>query len=886
MGDRIAEETLGEGSRSRTQPNDASMHGGGSPPRKRVRRSPSYEPYQRSEATARRPSDNIGSASTHKMPPRDPAYDRDKRHMLENSRPSVRDNRSGFASRYSNDGQSRDNANNGRFNKWDHGSSRDHKDLRPDSTKSYIGGFPRKSLADQSDVFSRSGSGNGFKRQANPASTQKRLPTSPAASKKNRRDSRSRSPERPRERLHTSQRTSGEPSRSSRRQEERDPLITASSRPQRGRTSPPRGQDLPADKGSRASHPAALSGKVPTSPSVRSTASRNPGALSQSRPAPVKIALPSAESKQVPLGPASSRIRPKPISISPNVANRNPPLHQQPFPARSVPSGPRAMSSPHRGTPGTPNDSDLAALENLQSSLRLQHEIYDGMRNAASGEVRQVLLDLIQSDPEFNSDDEAFWRRNLKKQPSEDQLTNLRVLQGQHMIISGLERQEKELQTRLSNAASAATQGEKYQTGSISRQQERAHELSSKSETRMHPLRNDTKATIEDPQRPHHQTRREHDIARRQPEDERTSVELQTKAIAGNQTQEQSSSGRSEKKKSEEKRRPAEKKKPVPYEKIAQVGEGTYGKVYKARNGDGTGLVALKRIRMEGEKDGFPVTAMREIKLLQSLDQGNIVKLYEMMISHGSVHMVMEYMDHDLSGILSQPQITLSVANLKSFCQQMLRGLAYLHRKAILHRDMKGSNILINSRGELKLADFGLARHFTKRKRNDYTNRVVTLWYRSPELLLGETMYDVCIDNWSAGCIMLELFVRKPVFQGNDEIHQLEVIYEIMGTPTEEEWPGLANMPWYELVKPKEVLPSRFEEYFAKRLNTAGTELAKGLLHYDPAKRLTADQALESTFFSTEEPAPEIPSHIASIVGEWHEMEAKHERARRKQRQT
>jgi hypothetical protein len=700
IGDRISEETLGEGSRSRTQPNDASMHGGGSPPRKRVRRSPSYEPYQRSEATARRPSDNIGSASTYKMPPRDPAYDRDKRHMLENSRPSVRDNRSGFASRYSNDGQSRDNANNGRFDKWDHGSSRDHKDLRPDSTKSHTGGFPRKSLADQSDVFSRSGSGNGFKRQANPASTQKRLPTSPAASKKNRRDSRSRSPERPRERLHTSQRTSGEPSRSSRRQEDRDPLITASSRPQRGRTrsmsssdsgssrsrsryrrrysrsssstpprssrrrrrssssssrrsgrtkrrynrsstrsdssrSPPRGQDLPADRGSRASHPAALSGKVPTSPSVRSTANRNPGALSQSRPAPVKIALPSAESKQVPLGPASSRNRPKPISILPNVANRNPPLHQQPFPARSVPSGPRAMSSPHRGTPGTPNDSDLAALENLQSSLRLQHEIYDGMRNAASGEVRQVLLDLIQSDPEFNTDVEAFWRRNMKRQPSEDQLINLRVLQGQHMIISGLERQEKELQTRLSNAASAATQGEKYQTGSISRQQERAQDLSSKSETRMHPLRNDTKATIEDPQRPHHQTRREHDIARRQPEDERTSVELQTKAIAGNQTQEQSSSGRSEKKKSEEKRRPAEKKPPVPYEKIAQVGEGTYGKVYKARNGDGTGLVALKRIRMEGEKDGFPVTAMREIKLLQSLDQGNIVKLYEMMISHG-----------------------------------------------------------------------------------------------------------------------------------------------------------------------------------------------------------------------------------------------------------
>ncbi|KAJ9114564.1 hypothetical protein QFC20_001438 [Naganishia adeliensis] len=471
----------------------------------------------------------------------------------------------------------------------------------------------------------------------------------------------------------------------------------------------------------------------------------------------------------------------------------------------------------------------------------MQHAIYEDMLASASPDVKDVLAALIRSDPDFTADVDSFWIQMTRQLPTAEQLQMLRVLQGQYMVLCDLERQV-ELEAAFANGVAdnsttglapgpAESQGiQRPDTQGPSQASESASQQESKKSTQ--------------------ESRKNEEIAK---------VERAKRREA----------------------RPA-----LPYEKIAQVGEGTYGKVYKARNSEGLGLVALKRIRMEGEKDGFPVTAMREIKLLQGLDHVNIVKLHEMMISNGSVHMVMEYMDHDLSGILSQPQITLSVANLKSFCQQMLRGLAYLHGKAILHRDMKGSNILINSKGELKLADFGLARYFTKRKRNDYTNRVVTLWYRSPELLLGETMYDVCIDNWSAGCIMLELFVRKPVFQGNGEIHQLEAIYEIMGTPTEEEWPGLASMPWYELVKPKEMLPSRFDEYFSKRLNTAGAELAKGLLHYDPAKRLTADQALESPFFSTEEPAPEIPTHIADIVGEWHEMEAKHERARRKQRET
>lgn len=178
--------------------------------------------------------------------------------------------------------------------------------------------------------------------------------------------------------------------------------------------------------------------------------------------------------------------------------------------------------------------------------------------------------------------------------------------------------------------------------------------------------------------------------------------------------------------------------------------------------------------------------------------------------------MVFEYMDHDLTGVLSQTQFSFSDAHLKSLCQQMLQGLSYLHRKGVVHRDIKGSNILLNNRGELKLADFGLARFYQKRRRADYTNRVITLWYRPPELLLGTTVYGPEVDMWSAGCIMLELFCKKPVFQGNDEIHQLDVIYKIMGTPSTENWPGLVDMPWYELVKPRETIRNRFRDLFHK----------------------------------------------------------------------
>ncbi|GAA5985366.1 hypothetical protein JCM11641_006378 [Rhodosporidiobolus odoratus] len=319
------------------------------------------------------------------------------------------------------------------------------------------------------------------------------------------------------------------------------------------------------------------------------------------------------------------------------------------------------------------------------------------------------------------------------------------------------------------------------------------------------------------------------------------------------------------------------------YERLVQVGEGTYGKVYKARNIETGGLVALKRIRMEAEKDGFPITAVREIKLLQGLRHPNVVELVEMLVSKGHVYMVMGYLDHDLTGVLHHPTITFTPAHLKSLMQQFLRGLGFIHRRGVLHRDLKGSNILLSKNGELKIADFGLARFFQRNRGNDYTNRVITQWYKPPELLFGATVYGEAVDMWSAGCIFLELFARRPVFQGQDEIHQLEVIFRVTGTPNVKFWPGLHDLPWYELVKPKEVLESKLRETFAKWLSPAALDLADRLLSLNPAGRPTADEALRLPYFVSEEPAAELPTMLADVKGEWHEYESK--RARKRQRE-
>ena len=287
------------------------------------------------------------------------------------------------------------------------------------------------------------------------------------------------------------------------------------------------------------------------------------------------------------------------------------------------------------------------------------------------------------------------------------------------------------------------------------------------------------------------------------------------------------------------------------------VGSGTYGKVFKAIHVYTKDLAALKKIRMDGEKDGFPVTAVREIKLLQSLKHENVVSLQEVMVEHNDCFMVFEYLSHDLTGLLNHPTFKLENAHRKHLGRQLFEGLNYLHRRGVLHRDIKAANILVSNTGQLKLADFGLARFFAKRGKPDYTNRVITIWYRSPELLLGETQYGPAVDIWSAACVMIEIFTRHAIFPGDGgEINQLDKIYNVLGTPTRSEWPGLVDMAWFELLRPTERKANTFAEKYQDRVTPDAFELLQAMFMYDPAKRPTASDVLEHPYFTTEEPAP------------------------------
>ena len=287
------------------------------------------------------------------------------------------------------------------------------------------------------------------------------------------------------------------------------------------------------------------------------------------------------------------------------------------------------------------------------------------------------------------------------------------------------------------------------------------------------------------------------------------------------------------------------------------VGSGTYGKVFKAIHVYTKNLAALKKIRMDGEKDGFPVTAVREIKLLQSLKHENVVCLQEVMVEHNDCFMVFEYLSHDLTGLLNHPTFKLEHAHKKHLGRQLFEGLNYLHRRGVLHRDIKAANILVSNTGQLKLADFGLARFFAKRGKPDYTNRVITIWYRSPELLLGETQYGPAVDIWSAACVMVEIFTRHAIFPGDGgEINQLDKIYNVLGTPTRSEWPGLVDMAWFELLRPTERRANTFAEKYQERVTPDAFELLQAMFMYDPLKRPSAGDVLEHPYFVTEEPAP------------------------------
>ncbi|XP_063136394.1 cyclin-dependent kinase 16 isoform X2 [Rattus norvegicus] len=282
------------------------------------------------------------------------------------------------------------------------------------------------------------------------------------------------------------------------------------------------------------------------------------------------------------------------------------------------------------------------------------------------------------------------------------------------------------------------------------------------------------------------------------------------------------------------------------YIKLDKLGEGTYATVYKGKSKLTDNLVALKEIRLEHE-EGAPCTAIREVSLLKDLKHANIVTLHDIIHTEKSLTLVFEYLDKDLKQYLDDCGNVINMHNVKLFLFQLLRGLAYCHRQKVLHRDLKPQNLLINERGELKLADFGLARAKSIPTKT-YSNEVVTLWYRPPDILLGSTDYSTQIDMWGVGCIFYEMATGRPLFPGSTVEEQLHFIFRILGTPTEDTWPGiLSNEEFRTYNYPKyraEALLSH-----APRLDSDGADLLTKLLQFEGRNRISAEDAMKHPFF-------------------------------------
>ncbi|KAL7192193.1 hypothetical protein ACSBR2_024108 [Camellia fascicularis] len=290
------------------------------------------------------------------------------------------------------------------------------------------------------------------------------------------------------------------------------------------------------------------------------------------------------------------------------------------------------------------------------------------------------------------------------------------------------------------------------------------------------------------------------------------------------------------------------------FEKLEKVGQGTYSSVFRARNLETGRIVALKKVRFDNFEPESVRFMAREIMILRRLDHLNIIKLEGLITSRlsCSIYLVFEYMEHDISGLLSSPDIKFSEAQVKCYMKQLLSGLEHCHSRGIMHRDIKGANLLVNNEGVLKMADFGLANFCGTGPvghRQPLTSRVVTLWYRPPELLLGSTDYGASVDLWSVGCVFAELLLGSPILQGRTEVEQLHKIFKLCGSPPDDYW-RKSKLPHATLFKPQHPYESSLWETF-KDLPKTAVNLIETLLSVEPYKRGTASSALASEYFKT-----------------------------------
>ncbi|KIW93152.1 uncharacterized protein Z519_05757 [Cladophialophora bantiana CBS 173.52] len=297
------------------------------------------------------------------------------------------------------------------------------------------------------------------------------------------------------------------------------------------------------------------------------------------------------------------------------------------------------------------------------------------------------------------------------------------------------------------------------------------------------------------------------------------------------------------------------------FELLNDIEEGSYGVVSRAKRKHTGEIVALKRLKTDHTNQGFPVTGLREIQTLMACRDANVVKLLEVVMGDSlkDVYLVMEFLEHDLRTLLDDMAEPFLPSETKALMLQIVSGVEYLHANWILHRDLKTSNLLLNNRGEVKLADFGMAR-YTSNPPPRLTQLVVTLWYRAPELLLGAEEYDFEVDIWSLGCVFAELLTKGPLFQGKNEVDQLSKIFTLVGTPTRETWPGFRSLPNSKalhplLSRPQSAAHSALTASKFPYLTASGLRLLSALLALNPSSRPPATEILGHPYF-TEDPRP------------------------------
>ncbi|KAI1327824.1 cmgc/cdk/pitslre protein kinase [Xylariaceae sp. FL0255] len=303
------------------------------------------------------------------------------------------------------------------------------------------------------------------------------------------------------------------------------------------------------------------------------------------------------------------------------------------------------------------------------------------------------------------------------------------------------------------------------------------------------------------------------------------------------------------------------------YDKLNDIEEGAYGWVARAKEIKTGRVVALKRLKIDdSQRAGLPETGLREIQILKDCTHPNIVELEEVVVSEDTskienIFLVLEFVEHDIKSILEDMPEPFLASEVKALLLQLASGVSYLHENWILHRDLKTSNLLLNNRGRLKIADFGMARYVGDPPPPKLTQLVVTLWYRGPELLLGAETYGPAVDMWSVGCIFGELLTREPLLQGKNEVNELTKIFELCGIPTEESWPGFRRLPNARSLRlpsssaaAKNATGSVIRAKFPL-LTAAGSSLLSGLLSLNPDSRPSAKEMLRHEYFR-QDPKP------------------------------